>query len=65
MQSRSEQSGKSVEEEIQAQSEASSLGRMGTPEEFANAAVFLISPVASYITGVMLPIDGGIYKGTF
>lgn len=65
MQSRSEQSGKSVEEEIKTQSEASPLGRMGTPQEFANAAVFLISPVASYITGVMLPIDGGIYKGTF
>ena len=41
------------------------LGRMGTPEEFANAAVFLLSPAASYITGVMLTIDGGLYKGTF
>lgn len=65
MEHRSKQSGKSVEEEIAAQSAASPLGRMGTPEEFANAAVFLVSPVASYITGVMLPIDGGMYKGTF
>ena len=40
------------------------LGRMGTPEEFANAAVFLVSPAASYITGVMLTVDGGMYKGT-
>ncbi|MGB6420234.1 MAG: SDR family oxidoreductase, partial [Anaerolineales bacterium] len=34
------------------------------PEEFANAAVFLLSPAASYITGVLLTVDGGIYKGT-
>jgi 3-oxoacyl-[acyl-carrier protein] reductase len=36
------------------------LGRMGQPEEFANAAVFLASPAASYITGVTLAIDGGV-----
>jgi 3-oxoacyl-[acyl-carrier protein] reductase len=38
---------------------------MGTPEEFANAAVFLLSPAASYITGVMLTVDGGLYKGMY
>jgi len=36
---------------------------MAEPEEFTNAAVFLVSPSASYITGVMLTIDGGMYKG--
>lgn len=41
------------------------LGRMGKPEEFANAAVFLVSPAASFITGVMLNVDGGIVKGLF
>jgi len=53
-----------VEEEVAKQSAASPLGRMGRPEEFANAAVFLLSPAASYITGVMLNVDGGMYKGT-
>ena len=35
------------------------LGRMGTPEDVANAALFLVSEEASYITGVTLPVDGG------
>lgn len=50
--------------EKQKQASQSALGRMGTPEEFANAAVFLVSPAASFITGTMLTVDGGIYKGT-
>jgi 3-oxoacyl-[acyl-carrier protein] reductase len=53
-----------VEEETRRQSELSPLGRLGQPEEFENAAVFLVSPAASYITGVMLNVDGGMYKGT-
>jgi 3-oxoacyl-[acyl-carrier protein] reductase len=53
-----------VEEEIQKQVKDSPLGRMAQPEEFARAAVFLVSPAASYITGVMLTLDGGMYKGT-
>lgn len=53
-----------IEEEIRLQAKDSPLGRLGTPEEFANAAVFLLSPAASYITGVMLGVDGGMYKGT-
>jgi len=61
---RARQNGTTVEQEIAKQSESSPLGRMGTPEEFANAAVFLVSPAASYITGVMLTVDGGMYKGT-
>lgn len=53
-----------VEDETKKQSGESPLGRMGRPEEFAAAAVFLVSPAASYITGVMLNVDGGMYKGT-
>ncbi len=53
-----------VGEETKKQSEQSPLGRLGQPAEFANAAAFLVSPAASYITGVMLNVDGGMYKGT-
>lgn len=38
------------------------LGRYGQPAEFAAAAAFLLSPAASYITGAMLPVDGGITR---
>jgi len=64
MTSRANANKSTVEEEIKKQSAQSPLGRLGQPEEFANAAAFLVSPAASYITGVMLSVDGGMYKGT-
>lgn len=41
------------------------IGRLGKPEEFASAVVFLASERASYITGVTLAIDGGLVKGIY
>jgi NAD(P)-dependent dehydrogenase (short-subunit alcohol dehydrogenase family) len=35
------------------------MGRLGTPEEVADAAFYLVSEEASFITGVVLPVDGG------
>lgn len=39
------------------------LGRYGEPAEFGRVAAFLLSPASGYITGVMLPVDGGITRG--
>lgn len=39
------------------------LGRMGKPEEFGPVCAFLLSPVASYIHGALLLVDGGLYQG--
>lgn len=39
------------------------LGRLGHPEEVASAALFLMSPEASFITGAHLMVDGGFTAG--
>ena len=41
------------------------LGRYGEPEELANLAVFLASPAANYITGAVMPVDGGLKRYAF
>ena len=40
------------------------MGRLGKPEEQANGVVFLASDLASYVSGVILPIDGGFMAGS-
>jgi 3-oxoacyl-[acyl-carrier protein] reductase len=41
------------------------VGRYGEPEELAVLAVFLSSPLAAYITGTVMPVDGGLRKYAF
>ena len=65
MEARARSNQSTAEDEVAKLSRESPLGRLGTPEEFARAAVFLLSPAASYLTGVMLSFDGGFYRGTY
>jgi 3-oxoacyl-[acyl-carrier protein] reductase len=56
-------SGLSREQYLARNSEDIPLARIGTPEEFANVAVFLASERASYVTGVAIQVDGGLVRG--
>jgi 3-oxoacyl-[acyl-carrier protein] reductase len=60
---RARRNGTSPEEEAARIAADIPLGRMGTPEEFAAAAAFLVSEAASFINGVSLLVDGGMYRG--
>jgi len=62
---RADKKGSSVKAEISAITADIPLGRMGEPAEFGRVAAFLVSPAASYLNGVMLNVDGGIYKGIY
>jgi 3-oxoacyl-[acyl-carrier protein] reductase len=54
------------EQERQALSDTEiSVGRYGEPEDLAVMAAFLASPLAEYITGVVIPVDGGLRRYQF
>jgi len=55
-----ENKGRSLEEFYAEMGRSLPMGRVGTAEEFANAAVFLASDAASYITGTAINVDGGL-----
>ncbi|MFF0471973.1 SDR family oxidoreductase [Micromonospora zamorensis] len=51
-------------ERARAEAEAAiPLRRLGDPAEFGRVAAFVLSPAASYLTGVTLPVDGGALRG--
>jgi len=58
-------SGRTPEEEAELRKQSIPARRFGTAEEFGALCAFLCSPLAGYITGQNLLIDGGAYPGTF
>ena len=53
-----------LEATLAEEAKAIPLQRFGTVEELARVAVFLSSPAASYVTGVALPVDGGVIQAS-
>jgi 3-oxoacyl-[acyl-carrier protein] reductase len=64
MESRAKANGTTPEEELKKQAAAIPFGRVGEPDEFADALVWLASPRASYVHGSVLPVDGGTIKAS-
>jgi 3-oxoacyl-[acyl-carrier protein] reductase len=62
---RAESSDMTYEEARQEIVDSIAAGRMGTPEEFGKACVFLCGADAGYISGQNLQLDGGSYRGAF
>jgi len=61
---RSEKEGRGYEELKAEIEKLIPVGKIGAPEEFGAFSAFLLSEIASYITGVTYLIDGGMYRGT-
>lgn len=60
---RAEAQGISLDDALGSDANSIPLRRLGEPEEFANVVTFLASPAASYVTGITLQVDGGMYRG--
>lgn len=57
--------GITFEKALEAREAALPIGRLGTPDEFARTVTYIASPVAGFLTGTVVPVDGGWSKGAF
>ena len=64
-QKQADSSGKSLEEIINNVGASIPIQRIATPKDFSHLAVFLASDESNYITGTVIPIDGGLVKKSF
>ena len=62
---KSEVSNISVEEARKQFESEIKMGEMGSPDEFASLAIWLLSPLSRYITGQTISVDGGLIKSSF
>jgi 3-oxoacyl-[acyl-carrier protein] reductase len=56
---------KSVEAYAELRASSQPLGRNGTPEDVANAVVYLASPASGFTTGELLRVDGGLHLSSW